>query len=139
MVKNQKGNSMGFSVEDLNSISKLKALGFIGQDISLEESLFEYGMAWKELDNEKVHVIYANPDSFYVLSDDELMFWDVEMSKDDIDIFEDDKERMLEYYGMDCKEWDSASLGVKISDLAHYHTFEDVFGPYYGGFKINKG
>src|SRR5262245_9033085 len=48
-------------VANLASISLLEAQGFEGSDCDLATSLFEYGMAWRDLDNGELLVIYRHP------------------------------------------------------------------------------
>lgn len=46
--------------DNLASIELLKVQGFDGPDASLAESLFEYGLAWRDLGNEWL-IIYRHP------------------------------------------------------------------------------
>jgi len=47
-------------VENLASVELLEAQGFQGNDASLAESLFQYGLAWRDLGNEWL-IIYRHP------------------------------------------------------------------------------
>lgn len=43
-------------IDRLNTIEKLEAEGFSGSDVCLMVSLFEYGLAWREIDEEILFV-----------------------------------------------------------------------------------
>ena len=122
-------------VDNLVSISLLETQGFEGSDASLSESLFEYGLAWREVDNEYLF-IHRHPNC--------VGCFDRSTFKKDLDV---QKEfnwikwgEITSYLGVDdLEEWLTFPLPHKISDLVSYHGYENIFGTsYWEGFKISE-
>lgn len=127
-----------YPIEAIDSVSKISKLGFTGIDISIEESLFEYGMVWKECEDGELLFIHANPNQFKCVSDEELEFDTTYMNESDISLSLLNKSKFYSFMGISKSEWSKYPLGTRISDLSSYYGFEDVFGSSYGGFKIKK-
>lgn len=116
------------------TINKLEEQGFIGQDIGLDISLFEYGLAWKENDKE-IEFIYAighNITRFDRVSIDKSI--DVRKEYDWAEFNE-----VENFVGATSADWDKLELPQKIADLLSYYGFENVFGSsYWEGFEIKE-
>lgn len=130
-----------YDVENINSIEKLKALGFEGSDASLEESLYEYGLAWMQ-DPENPLALY-----FIHIASNSMIDGDPEqMDFDSTTITEEDfmsclSDRQIngcaDYCGMTVEEWKSQWFPRKVEDMMRYSGVDDVFGTSYGTFKIH--
>lgn len=130
-------------VNNLNSISKLEKLGFVGTDACLRTSLSEYGLAWLVMDTETLFIYGTgcivdiggrHPD----MPDFECGNYNrfERMSLDnDLDIREDydwvDFDAVLNFVGMNDSEWDELPLPYKINDLCSYCGIDEIFGSGY--------
>ena len=119
----------------LDSISKLEAAGFTGPDASLDESLFEYGIAYKVTDDE-ILFIYGTQ-----YGHDEYIRFDRCTINTDINIAEEydwaDLKAVQSVNGYSTKDWNTLPLEQKITDLLRYYGYENVFGSsYWEGFTI---
>lgn len=129
-------------VERLNSISKLKAEGFEGIDASLEISLFEYGMAWREIPetNEVIIIYRLNNNNFDRCTVDKNLDFKKEFNW----INEKKWAEFFDFLGLgetDRAEWFSGlvPIGQKFFDLKNYYSYLEIFGEsYWEGFKISK-
>ncbi len=121
-------------VERLNSLALLKEQGFTGPDVTLSIALGEYGLAWRELPEEKeILFVYRHPSirdrfdrcSFSIDTDVRKEFnWVT---------FED----VQNCNGLTAAEWDALPLAQKVYDLVNYYGVENVFGTsYWEGFAI---
>lgn len=120
--------------------------GFTGPDLSLEISLFEYGMGWKELsETNELEVIYAVK---YSESKEQHNLFDRCTFKLDLDIKKEfnwvkwdeffQNLGLEDYYQEDWLD-DNHSLGNKLYDLFCVYGYENVFGTCYtGGFTISE-
>ena len=131
-------------VDRLNTFEKLEAEGFTGTDVSLEISLREYGIAWRESKTE--------PGTFYFIygiklsGEDHVRFDRAELKAADFQSDFDwvDWEEYLTSkvdYGNDSKEeahvYEGTPYALKVLDLYNYYGFENVFGSsYWIGFGI---
>lgn len=120
-------------VENLASIALLEAQGFDGPDVSLEISLFEYGIAWRILEKETLFIYAINGtcsafDRCTIDNDiDPYKEWNW---VEDWNVFYDPCELTKE-------EWDAYPLEQKVYDLLCHYGYENVFGSsYWEGFKI---
>jgi hypothetical protein len=122
-------------VENLNSIDKLKAAGFSGPDASLEISLFEYGIAWRDIGDE-ILFIYEIPGR------DKKVFDRCSFKKNTNVLKEFDWVSWTSLFntlGVSVQQWINFPLAQKIWDLFNYHGAENVFGSsYWEGFNIVK-
>jgi len=119
----------------LDSISKLEAAGFTGPDASLDESLFEYGIAYKVTDDE-ILFIYGTQYGY-----DEYIRFDRCTINTDINIAEEydwaDLKAVQSSNGYSTKDWNTLPLEQKITDLLRYYGYENLFGSsYWEGFTI---
>jgi len=123
-----------FSMDELHAKKKGKTIedyeaeGYEGSDASLEISLFEYGLIWKDRRPEGYHFIYGTSmdsngynkfDSGWITSDRDFDWIDL---KD-----------VLSYTGLSEEEWAKLPLPNKVSDVFNYYGHENVFGSSYGG------
>ena len=122
-----------FHVENLNSIQKLENSGFTGIDVSLEISLFEYELIWREIDGKYLFVYQITGRVNRVF--DRCSF-DANLNVQtefDWAKFED----IYSLSGMSETEWNEQELPEKISDLFSYYGYESIFGSsYWEGFTI---
>ena len=113
----------------LDSISKLEVAGFTGPDASLDESLFEYGIAYKVTDDE-ILFIYGTQYGY-----DEYIRFDRCTINTDINIAEEydwaDLKAVQSVNGYSTKDWNTLPLEQKITDLLRYYGYENVFGSSY--------
>lgn len=115
-------------VENLNSIKKLEKLGFVGCDVSLEVSLFEYGLAWKDLGEEILFIYKVSNNRF-----------DRQTIANSIDITQEFDWVDWDAFLLDSSNWIELSIGQKISNLVSYYGTEEIFGSsYWEGFEIKK-
>lgn len=121
-------------VDNLDTISKLEADGFTGMDASLSESIFEYGLAWRELPETK-EILFVHRHPTLEKRFDRTSF------KADLDFRKEfdwaDFAGLCNFLGMTADEFDAQPLPNKIADLVSYSGEENVFGTsYWKGFKI---
>lgn len=122
---------------EINTISKLEQLGYIGTDADLATSLFEYGMAWKE-DDKQIEFIYG-----IGFNDEDYNRFDRCSFALDLDVRKEfdwaDFEEVESFTGLTSKQFDALPLPQKIYDLVSYYGFENIFGSsYWEGFRIEE-
>lgn len=115
---------------NLKSIQLLEAQGFKGPDASLEESLFEYGLAWRVMEKETLFIYRIGENRF-----DRTVF------SNDLDVIKEFNwvswTEIANHVGTPLPEWINFPLDSKIYDLFMYHGWENIFGSsYWEGFKI---
>tara|TARA_B100001093_G_scaffold57646_1_gene48735 strand:+ start:267 stop:650 length:384 start_codon:yes stop_codon:yes gene_type:complete len=121
---------------EIDTITKLEKNGYIGTDVCLAISLFEFGLAWKEGD--KIEFIYGiGTDACNYNRFDRCTF-DL-----DLDIRKEfdwaDFDEVESFIGSTSQEFDALPLPQKIYDLVSYYGFENVFGSsYWEGFEIQE-
>jgi len=125
------------NITEIDTITKLEQNGYIGTDACLDTSLFEYGLAWKEDDNQ-IEFIYG-----IGLEETAYNRFDRCTFNLDLDIKEEfdwaDFSEVESFTGMTSTEWDDLPLPFKINDLVKYYGFENVFGSsYWEGFEIQE-
>ena len=124
---------------ELNTISKLEKLGYIGTDADLATSLFDYGLAWKEEGNqiEFIYAIGGDYDKVQYTKFDQITF------NTDLDVRKEfdwaDFEEVEKAGGLSSEQFDALELPFKINDLIGYYGFENVCGSsYWTGFEIEE-
>ena len=127
------------NVTELNTISKLEKLGYIGTDADLATSLFDYGLAWKEEGNqiEFIYAIGGDYDKVQYTKFDQITF------NTDLDVRKEfdwaDFEEVEKAGGLSSEQFDALELPFKINDLIGYYGFENVCGSsYWTGFEIEE-
>lgn len=127
------------NVTEINTISKLEQLGYIGTDADLATSLFEYGLAWKEEGNqiEFIYAIGGDYDKVEYNKFDRITF------NTDLDVRKEfdwaDFEELEKAGGLTSDQFDALELPFKINDLIGYYGFENVCGSsYWEGFAIEE-
>lgn len=126
-------------VNRLNSITKLKAEGFEGPDVSLCESIFEYGIAWKVIAGEDgPEVLFIHRASHGKAFDRTTFAADTNVMKEFDWIKPEDWKSLCEPMGT--VAWLALPLWVKINDLVNHYGSEEIFGTtYWEGFQITDG
>jgi len=127
-------------VDRLNTIPKLEQQGFQGGDACLAISLFEYGFAWRLLDDGEVLFIYGirNNNSDY----DRFDRCSIKPCDPKVEWNWADFPGVAECIGLDIDEWLDDSDKMPrftdvVSDLISYYGYENVFGSsYWEGFAI---
>ncbi len=126
-------------VENLASVESMAADGWRGSDASLDESLFEYGLAWREIVNETGEAEFA-------------FVYKIGKSRFDRCSFKKNLDPEKEWNWV---EWDSLAnccgsskedllapefgLANLVSTLVSYYGFEEIFGTsYWEGFKVKR-
>ena len=122
---------------ELNTISKLEQLGYIGTDADLATSLFEYGMVWIESCNQ-IEFIYG-----IGFNDEGYNKFDRITFNTDLDVRKEfdwvDFEEVESFTGLTSDQFDALPLPQKIYDLVSYYGFENIFGSsYWEGFQIEE-
>jgi len=125
------------NVNLLNSISKLEELGFVGVDVSLVESLFEYNLVWLEREEEG-DVLFIYP-----IKDEPKRFSRTSFDKD-TDVFEEfdwvdwsTNRSFLSFIGLTREEFAELPLPHQINELYAYYGWQEIFGDdYWEGFRI---
>lgn len=122
-------------VDNLNSIDKLEAQGFEGPDVSLEISLKDYGMIWRELENGEF--IFVHRLSYNARNWDRTTMAPVDIDKEFNWIRSTNWSAMLNCMGIDRQTFNEFSFEYQIYHLASYFGVEEIFGAgYWEGFKI---
>lgn len=124
-----------YHVENLNSIALLEAQGFEGQDESIETSIFEYGIAWKDLGDETLFIygIKVNKRDGYHIFDRCTFKNDTDPQKEWNLI---DWDPFLNYWRPYFMQLDFQN---KVCELFSFYGYEEIFGAsYWEGFKITK-
>lgn len=117
-------------VENLNSLDLLQRQGFHGSDASLATSLFEYGLAWRDLGTETLFIYSIGNGEFERATMANNMDMAKEYSWAKIPA-------VTSSAGMDEATWNALPLPHKIMDMVSYYGVEEIFGTsYHGGFKI---
>lgn len=125
------------NITEIDNITKLEENDYIGTDACLAISLFEYGLAWKE-DNNQIEFIYG-----IGIEGTEYNRFDRCTFALDLDIRREfdwaDFDEVVSCTGMTSTDWDDLPLPFKIYDLVRYYSFENVFGSsYWEGFEIQE-
>ena len=132
-------------IERLNTIAKLKAEGFEGPDKSLNESIFGYRIAWRQLtEAERFEIdqtaapgkteflfVYRNNNGFDRCS---IVEKDLTIEFNWIN----DWEELYSFVGLTAEEWSELPFPHKIQDLVCYYGRENIFGESYYSFKIEE-
>lgn len=121
-------------------LTELESQGFEGIDASLETSLFEYGIAWKEKENGEFHFYYGA--GIHEVDGTEYEFnlfdWS-DMSREDfIDMLDSEwfeLDKVLSSNGMTRDEMID-SFPYSVFDCIQYYGIENVMGSSYYPFKI---
>lgn len=120
-------------VANMASVELMEAQGFIGFDGSLNESLFAYGLAWRDLPDNKLLFVYAHP-TIANRFDRCTMDADTDCRREFDWV---DWQDIYAFTGIDAGDWHAMPLPNKIGDLVRYHGAENVFGSsYWAGFAI---
>jgi hypothetical protein len=125
-------------VNRLNSVSKLVKEGFEGEDKDMAESIFGYGVVWKELPETnnilfvyRINNVFSVKDSRY---DRCFIPMDTDVTKEWSWANFDD---VASFVGLTKSTWLKRSLVYKVLDLLSYYGPTNVFGEsYWGGFRI---
>ena len=122
---------------EIDTITKLEEKGYIGTDACLATSLFEYGLAWKEEENQ-IEFIYG-----IGMEDCDHNRFDRCSFDLDLDVRKEfdwaDFDEVESFIGSTSQEFDRLPLPQKIYDLVSYYGFENIFGSsYWEGFEIQE-
>lgn len=124
-------------VENINKISLLYDQGFEGPDNSLAISLFEYGIAWRNLGEETLFIYGITHDGHEYTDFDRCTY------RNDTDPFQtwnwvDWVEVSEQFFdGQNC--FDTLSFAEQVNILYDIHGYEKIFGSsYWEGFKIQN-
>lgn len=128
-----------FHVENLQTIPMLEAQGFQGSDVSLEISLFEYDVIWREVPAERRDT--PEEDYLFVFRTGPGKFARVGMTSGDFEkdfnwMKEADWGSFLSTQGAKLREWMSLPYPRRIHDLYSYWGYMNVFGSSQFEFKI---
>ncbi len=118
-------------VRNLGWVDWIEALGFRGPDVSLEISLFEYGVAWLERSGETIF-IHQHPTLSGRFDRTEIKDRDPRVEFNWVDW-----ECFLNCQGMNYGEWSREPFPGRIFSLVNHYGPENVFGTsYWEGFEI---
>jgi hypothetical protein len=118
-------------VDNLNSIKSMEAQGFKGTDADLATSLFEYGLAWRELETEWLFVYGID-------------YGETEYNRFDRCTIAKDTNPLEEWEWVNWDQFthwfgDGHSFEDLVASLVIHHGFEDIFGSsYWEGFSIKE-
>ena len=117
---------MSYTFEKL--VSTFCKSNFEGQDVSLDISLKEYGVAWQVLGSKTKFVYGVEWDG----SKGEYTTFDHCFFDTDIDVFSDfdwaDFDAIYSYTGLSADQWKELPMPQKIVDLLSYYGRENIFG-----------
>ena len=118
----------------MNTIEKYENEGYQGNDASLEISLFEYGLIWKEEENEYLFIygVHTNGEE-YSLFDWGCISKDIYIKKEFDWV---DWKGVLSFVGENEEDYLKHSIPLIVSDLLSYYGYENVFGSAYSPFEI---
>lgn len=120
----------------MNRLENYENEGYQGIDASLETSLFEYGLIWKEEEIEYrfIYGVQINGEGY------SLFDWGC-ISKD-IDIKKEfdwvDWEAFFSFVGENEEDYLKHSVPLIVSDLLSYYGYENIFGSAYDPFEIES-
>ena len=125
------------NITEIDTITKLEQLGYIGTDACLAISLFEYGLAWKE-DNNQIEFIYG-----IGIEGTEYNRFDRCTFDLDLDIRKEfdwaDFNEVASFCGQTLDQFLAMDLASQIYNLQVHYGFESVFGSsYWEGFEIQE-
>jgi hypothetical protein len=126
-----------FHMDNLKTIRLLEAQGFVGTDVSLAISLFEYGCIWREIP----HELRDHPDEDYVFvfavgqhrEGAHCKFARVGMSSCDFAsdtswINDETWDSLLSAHGTTKAQWIDMSYPIRVTDLYRYFGYMNTFG-----------
>jgi len=110
---------------------------FSGCDASLEESLFCYGLIWKQAkkDYKFIYGVAVDDHNDYKLFDYGYIPIDIDVMQEFNWI--DNWDNFLSFVGLTEEEWLAMPLPQQIADLISYYGHENVFGSSYYAFEIS--
>ncbi len=118
--------TMSFTYDHL--ISTFGENSFEGQDVSIDISLKEYGVAWQVLGS-KTKFVYGVE---WNGSKGEFTAFDHCFFDSDIDVFSDfdwvEFDSIYSYTGLSADQWKELPMPQKITDLLSYYGRENIFG-----------
>lgn len=122
---------------EINTITKLEQNGYIGTDVCLAISLFEYGLAWKE-DEKQIEFIYG-----IGIEGTEYNRFDRCSFDLNLDIRKEfdwaDFREVASFCGQTLDQFFAMDLASQIYNLQVHYGFENVFGSvYWEGFEITE-
>lgn len=118
-----------FHVNKINTLPKLKKMGFEGIDASLEESLFEYGLIWVQSEPDEYFFIYRGHNDLFDIAY-------MKPSKFDSDFDWTDRNQFECIIGDKLENMDYVQ---KMFSLFNYYGYMEIFGSTYNHpFKIYK-
>ena len=126
-------------------LSNLEKEGFEGVDLSLEISLFEYGLIWRKEETGNQYLMYfgvgVNSEGEYSTFNNGWYPATVERALNDLHWVNWSK--ILKYTGWDVEEFERVlDTGVfppmMYFDLMRYYGSEEVFGTFYSTFTIEN-
>lgn len=129
-------------VERLNTIEKLTNEGFEGVDCNLGISLFEYGIAWKEIkETNEILFIYGikkNNSGEYCAFDRVTLDKNLDVKKE-FNRIKDWEYEVWVSSNYDEEYWENKDLTQKIYILFFTFGYENIFGTsYWEGFRIEE-
>lgn len=125
--------------DNLASIPLLEAQGWRGTDASLEESVFSYNFAWRELEAPDK---YGDDHIFlYRLTDRDGCRFDRVSMASSLDLRKEydwvNWPSFLSTVGLSSEEWDALPYAQRVYDLVNVYGYENIFGSsYWEGFQI---
>lgn len=111
-----------------------------GQDASIEESLFQYGLAWILSEDKTEYKIYYG---IHIDNNGYYDRFDFTFISADLDVYNeydwiDDWSGIYSFTGLSGVEFKELPLMDKISTLVGYYGYQNIFGTSYDyGFKYN--
>ncbi len=120
-------------VGNFASIESMEKQEFVGTDADLATSLFEYHLAWRELETEFL----------FVYGIDGCERFDRATLAKNIDPLKEwnwvNWEDLRSFTGLTEEQQKELPLPIMVSDLLSYYGFENIFGSsYWEGFKISE-
>jgi hypothetical protein len=120
---------------DVVDLSELEKEGYVGSDMSLEVSLFEYQAAWKYEAGKLLFIYYVGGGLF----DETCYEEDYDFMSDFSWVSDYSWKSMFDYLGMTSEEWHLLPLPIRISDLLRYSGYDNCMGAtHWSGFKIDR-
>lgn len=128
-------------VDNLVTLELLEAQGWQGADASLAESLFEYGLAWRQFDppyeGDDYGFIYEITGRRPLRFDRCGMSSQVDLYREHNWLDDNDWANLYRTHGMTRAKWDAQPFPIRIGDLLRQWGRENIIGDsYWEGFAI---
>jgi hypothetical protein len=119
---------------DYTTIRRLKNAGYQGVDACLYTSLYDYGFAYKQREDEYT-IIHENPYGFLQFDTTNVPL-DLDWQDEYRWIKDSDKASLMSYIDSTIEEFNKDPVPMQLYNLVHYYGVENIFGTPCMGFYV---